>query len=85
MSDEINILYTKINTYFELHEPIHITFKDGHWHNGKIVKVEADFFLLDDFEDGLIDPVFYIELKDDGIRQFEPPVKSATEVKDDSL
>ena len=40
---------------------IHITLNDGSWRNGMVQEVTADFFMLEDKENGL-EPFFYIQL-----------------------
>lgn len=82
MSDEKELLYIKAKAYCDQKLEVHLTFKDGHWHNGRIISVSSDFFMLDEFKDGKM-PVFFLELKPDGIRKYETPIKTADEVNDD--
>lgn len=50
--------YNISKAFYEINIPVHIEYKNGGWHNGMIIEIRADFFLLDEFEDGLL-PVFY--------------------------
>lgn len=50
--------YLIAKAFCDLGLPMHIEYKDGGWHNGYIREMKVDFFLLDEFKDGLI-PVFF--------------------------
>ena len=68
--EEILFLTTKF--YFDNQKSIHVTYSDGTWNNGDIVEVKQDFFMLNDFEDGIM-PIFFIKVK--SIKEFKKEVK----------
>lgn len=63
MSNENETLLNKeAKVFCEFKQPIHVTYTDDTWNNGLIVEVREEFFMIDDFEDGLI-PVFFAKVK----------------------
>ena len=63
MKDEERIKNQRIATYFKMQEiEAHVTKLDGIFYNGLIKEVGADFFIIDDNEDGG-KVIFFSELK----------------------
>jgi hypothetical protein len=60
---EKKILQNKIKVFFDRSLPIHVVLKDGEWLNGYIEEMKADFFMINEFEKGIM-PVFFIEIHD---------------------
>jgi hypothetical protein len=57
-----DLFYEKIKVYSEKSIPIHITLQNDSWLNGFVKEVKTDFFMLEEFKNGLM-PVFFSELK----------------------
>ena len=62
MKHEIILNEQLIRLAFSKGIKIHITLNDETWRNGMVQEVSADFFMLEDKENG-IEPFFYIQLK----------------------
>lgn len=60
--DDAEILRMIANHYWTDKRQVHISFHDGHFNNGIILELKADFFLFEDFKDGII-PVFFCTVK----------------------
>jgi len=65
MSNETTdeLIKQKVDFYYKNSKAVHINLKKGSWKNGYIKEVSADFFMLDEFLEGL-KPVFFLEIKD---------------------
>jgi len=65
MSNEIDVqlMQTKAEFFFNKKKAIHVKYKKGFFKNGNILELSSDFFMLDDFLEGLF-PVFYLEIED---------------------
>lgn len=68
----------KVKVFSDKKIPVHITKKNGSWLNGIIEELNADFFMLQENQDGLM-PVFFLEIEN--VETFKAPIK-IKEVKD---
>lgn len=68
-AQEILLLQKKASAFHQTDTLVHIPYKRGYWKRGKILKVNADFFILEERLEGQM-PVFFIEIKD--IQIFTP-------------
>lgn len=59
---EVEVFKQKVKAFKELKQPIHVSFKDGHYKNGYIQKIASDFFILDEFIDQR-EFIFFSEVK----------------------
>lgn len=62
IDDTRTILQKKADAYYLLKEKVHVTLKTGHWLNGLIIEISADFFIVDETLQGKT-PVFFQEIK----------------------
>lgn len=53
----------KIDYFFKNKKSIHIQFKKGNWKNGEIKEISSDFFMLDEFLEGM-QPIFFQQIED---------------------
>jgi hypothetical protein len=63
MNEHDTTIYKKANFYKDRDIPIHITKKNGMFHNGKILEINGEFLILDDKVLGAM-PIYFIEIKD---------------------
>jgi len=62
-NEDLLLLQQKAKLFFDNQYKVHLSFKRDYWKRGFIKEVSADFFLLDEVEEGYL-PVFFLELKD---------------------
>ena len=68
-NDEVLIVKQKTQFFYNSQIPVHVTYKNSaSWKNGTIKDMSADFFMLDEREEGLI-PIFFLEIKN--IEEYE--------------
>jgi len=60
--DSVEIFKQKVKAFKNLKQPIHVSFKDGHFKNGYVKKVASDFFILDEFIEHR-EFIFFSEIK----------------------
>ena len=58
---ELTILRKKTRYFFENKIPVHVKKKNTYFHNGMILELEGDLFVLDDERDGAM-PIYYLEV-----------------------
>jgi hypothetical protein len=58
---ELIILKKKTKYFFENKILVHIRKHNGYFHNGLILELEGDLFILDDEKSGAI-PIYYLEI-----------------------
>lgn len=62
-NEDVLNLQKKAEAFAKLGTIVHIPFKNGSWKRGRILKVGADFFLLNERKEGE-QPVFYFDITD---------------------
>ncbi len=58
---ELIILSKKTRYFFKNKIPVHVKKHNGYFHNGLILELEGDLFILDDERDGAM-PIYYMEV-----------------------
>jgi|TARA_Y100000296_G_scaffold80134_1_gene105088 prenyltransferase beta subunit len=58
---ELTILKKKTEYFFENKIPVHIKKHNGYFHNGLILELESDLFILDDEKNKAM-PIYYMEV-----------------------
>lgn len=66
----IEILRKKAAYFLRKKIPVHISLKNGRWLNGNIKEIKPDFLVLNEFKIGK-QPVFFIEIFQNGIEEFK--------------
>lgn len=59
--NEIEVIKKKIEYFKKDNIDVHITKKNGYFHNGSILEIESDFLILIDKIDGEM-PIFFAEI-----------------------
>jgi len=62
MNNNVDVLKSKVNYFFENKIPVHVTYQRGYWKNGKIKEIGTDFFLIDEFLEGER-VIFFLEIE----------------------
>ena len=75
-SSDIELLKQKVHNFYLLKQPVHIKFKQGHFKNGLIKEERADFFILEEFQDGK-EYIFFLEIAH--IDFYKPPTQKGEE------
>ena len=60
--------------------PVHVTKKNGWFHNGIIIDVKYDFFIIVDEKDGAM-PIFFLEVVEIEKRELKEDVKETRTTK----
>jgi len=60
--EKLRLLKIKVSTFFNGNIAVHCNMPN-HFINGHITEISSDFFMVNDFVEGLL-PVFFLELKD---------------------
>lgn len=63
MNEQNDIIRRKLEFFKDKNIVIHISKKNGWFHNGKILEIASDFFILDDEKSGAM-PIYFIEIKE---------------------
>lgn len=63
MNEQNDIIRKKLEFFKDKNIAIHISKKNGWFHNGKILEITGDFFIIDDEKTGAM-PIYFIEIKE---------------------
>ena len=59
--EELIILQKKVRYFFQDRILVHVTKHNGYVHNGLILELEGDLFILDDERNGAM-PIYFLEV-----------------------